>query len=199
MTDARQSWPAPERNKAPILAELRRVLPASGTVLEIASGSGQHVVHFAQALRDLHWQPTDREADHLASIDAWSGALSLPNVAPAMHLDVLEPWPIDHADALLNSNLIHIAPWSVTTALLNGAAALLSVGAPMVLYGPYKRQGAHTAPSNESFDESLRARDPSWGVRNLETVVEVAQQAGFALEEVVQMPANNLLCVYRRV
>lgn len=195
---SRQIWGAPERNKGPILEQLRAVLPAQGTVLEIASGTGQHVVHFAAALPQLHWQPTDLDPDNLASIAAWRDHVALPNISVPLALDVTAPWPVDSADALLNSNLIHIAPWEVTEALFRGAATVLRPRSVAVLYGPYKRDGVHTAPSNASFDQSLRERNPSWGVRDLADVVAVADEAGFELEDVVEMPANNLLCVYRK-
>lgn len=192
--------PASERNREPILGVLRRVLPSEGLVLEISSGSGQHAVFFGERLPGLEWQPSDPSADARASIAAWVAESGLPNVRPPLELDVTRwPWPITSAEAILNVNMIHIAPWEACEALLRGAAQALDAGAPLVMYGPYKRGGAHTAPSNEAFDQSLRSRDPAWGVRDLDDVAELAEAHGLALEEVVEMPANNLTVVYRRV
>ncbi|GAB4205685.1 MAG: DUF938 domain-containing protein [Sandaracinaceae bacterium] len=198
--DARLRFPATERNREPILEVLRRVLPEEGVVLEIASGSGEHAVFFARHLPSLTWAPTDLEDEHVASIDAWRASERLPNVEPARRLDVHEPrWPLERADAIFCANLIHIAPWSACLALLDGAARLLAPGARLVLYGPFRVGGVHTAPSNEAFDASLRARDPSWGVRNLDEVVVCAAERGLALRETVPMPANNLTVVLERV
>jgi SAM-dependent methyltransferase len=191
--------PAAERNKQPILAVLERVLPARGTVLEIASGTGQHVVHFARALPRLEWQPTDPDGELRAVIAARVAAAQLPNVRPPLELDVLDgSWPSAAADAVLCSNMIHIAPAAATPALLRGAARVLGAGAPLALYGPYKRDGRHTSASNAAFDDSLRARDPDWGVRDLDEVAAAALGHGFELGEVVEMPANNLMVVLRR-
>ena len=191
--------PAPERNKGPILDVLRRVLPPQGVVLEIASGTGQHVIHFAAGLPDLKWQPSDADAQARASIAAWSADANLPNVLPPLDLDVrCEPWPVQRADALVCINMIHIAPWAAAERLLDGASRLLGPGAPLVLYGPYRRDSRHTAPSNEAFDADLRRRNPDWGVRDLEAVAALASRNGFVLEEVVEMPANNLCVVLRR-
>jgi hypothetical protein len=196
--EARLSAPAAERNKEPILAVLRRVLPARGTVLTIAEGTGQHVAHFASALPDLHWRPGDPDVRSRASISAWTAGLS--NVAPPLDLDVtVSPWPIAAADAVLCINMIHIAPWAATEALMQGAAALLPAGGVLFLYGPYRREGRHTAPSNEAFDADLRARHPQWGVRDLEAVAAQADRRGLALREVVPMPANNFSVVFARV
>lgn len=197
MTDPRRFAPAAARNRDPILAVLRRVLPARGLVLEIASGSGEHAVHFAQAFPGLAFQPSDPEADARASIDAWAGDAA--NVRPALALDAAAwPWPLAAADAVLCINMIHIAPWAASEGLVRGAAAILPVGAPLVLYGPFRRGGRHTAPSNAEFDAGLRARNPAWGVRDLEAVAALAAQAGFGPPEVVEMPANNLVVVFRR-
>jgi SAM-dependent methyltransferase len=191
--------PAPERNKGPILDVLRRVLPRHGLVLEIASGTGQHVIHFAAGLPDLKWQPSDADAQARASIAAWRADANLPNVLPPLDLDVrCEPWPVQRADALVCINMIHIAPWAAAERLLDGASRLLGPGAPLVLYGPYRRDSRHTAPSNEAFDADLRRRNPEWGVRDLEAVAALATRNGFAIEETVEMPANNLCVVLRR-
>ena len=195
--DGRRFAPSADRNKAPILAMLERHLPATGVVLEIASGSGQHVAHFAQALPALTWQPTDADEAAHASIRAWSE--NLANVRPPVALDVRDkPWPVSGVDAVLCINMIHIAPAAATDALLSGARTALRGGGLLFLYGPYRRFGRHTAPSNEQFDAQLRTRDPAWGIRDLETVVEIARANGFGLTEIVEMPANNLGVVVRR-
>ncbi len=197
MSDLRRHAPATERNRDPILAILQRLQPARGTVLEIASGTGEHIVHFARSLPKLAWQPSDPDAEARASIDAWADALQLPNLRPAIDLDAAAPiWPIARADAILCINMIHISPWAATIGLMAGAARLLPAGAPFFLYGPYRREGVPTAPSNEGFDQSLKARDPRWGLRDLEEVV--AEARGFALEQVIEMPANNLSVILRR-
>lgn len=199
MTDARLHFAATERNRAPILEVLSQTLPTRGQVLEIASGSGEHAVFFAKALPHLTFLPSDPEALHVASIEAWRASEALPNVAQAQQLDVhAHPWPVTQADAVFCANMIHIAPWTACLALLEGAAALLPTGGPLVLYGPFQVAGAHTAPSNEAFDQSLRARDPRWGVRALETVIEEASARGLAHTQTVAMPANNLVLVLRR-
>jgi len=189
---------AAERNAEPILKVLRRVLPAEGTVLEIASGTGQHVVYFAAALPALTWQPTDADPEMEKSIAASVGGADIGNVKAALQLDVREkPWPVSEADALVCINLIHISPWAATVALFDGGQDTLSANDVLFLYGPYRRDYRHTAPSNEAFDASLRSRDPAWGVRDLEEVTKCAEAAGFVLEEVVAMPANNFSVIYR--
>jgi hypothetical protein len=191
--------PAAERNKEPILDVLKTLLPQTGTVLEIASGTGQHVVHFARAFPQLEWQPSDISGEALDSIEAWLAAKRLPNVKPPIALDVLDrPWPVaPPLDAIVCVNLIHISPWPVTEALFAGADEKLGAAGLVYLYGPYKRQGRHTAPSNEAFDRSLRAQNPAWGVRNLEDVIDTAKAAGFELIATVEMPANNLSVAFR--
>ncbi|WP_310593396.1 DUF938 domain-containing protein [Pedomonas mirosovicensis] len=206
MGDERQIAPAAERNKGPILDVLRRalphaglVLPHGGLVLEIASGTGQHVAHFAAHLPGLIWQPSDPNTACHASINAWVRDAGLANVRPALALDVTqEPWPVDRADAIVCINMIHISPWAATQALMQGAERLLPPGGVLCLYGPYKRGGQHTAPSNAEFDASLQARNPAWGVRNLEDVLDLAARHGLDLVEVVEMPANNLSVILRR-
>lgn len=190
--------PAAERNREPILTVLETVLPESGLVLEIASGTGQHAAFFASRLPGLVWQPSDRDEDSRASIAAWTEGA--PNVRPPLDLDVTRrPWPLDRADAIVNANMIHIAPWAVCEALMRGAGELLAAGGVLFMYGPFTRPGVPTAPSNVAFDESLRSRDPSWGVRDLEEVSKVAATHGLARERVVEMPANNLSVVFRRL
>lgn len=189
---------ATERNRDAILGVLSGILPPAGLVLEIASGTGQHVAYFAQAFPHLSWQPTDTAPAHLDSIRAWSIAARAPNIAPPLRLDVEEPpWPIPRADAILNINMIHIAPWSAAEALFAGAARLLPPGGLLYLYGPFQRDGVHTAESNRRFDERLRTEDPRWGVRDLAAVEALAVAAGFQRPDVVAMPANNLSLVFR--
>jgi hypothetical protein len=199
MSDARRHAPATERNREPIAAILRDVLPASGTVLEVASGTGEHAIHFARGFPALTWQPSDPDPAALASIRAWAETARLPNLRPPLLLDASTPeWPVDRADAMLCINMVHISPWEATVGLLTNAAKLLPVGGPLILYGPYIQQGVETAPSNLAFDESLRARDSRWGLRQLEDVAALAQSLGLDLEAVHSMPANNLAVVLRR-
>jgi len=191
------SAPAAARNRAPILEVLRRELPESGLVLEIASGSGEHALCFAAALPALSWQPSDRSEDALRSIAAWRATGSVRNLMAPVALDVVAPaWPVARADAIVCINMIHIAPWRAAEALVAGAARLLPAGAPLILYGPFLESG-RTAPSNEAFDKSLRARDPAWGVRDLDDVAALAARHGLALAARVAMPANNLTIVFR--
>ena len=199
MPDARRHAPAAERNREPILAILRTILPERGTVLEVASGSGEHAIHFARALPALSWQPSDPDPGALESIRAWAEMARLPNLRPPLLLDAAAPdWPIAEADAILCINMVHISPWEATVGLIAGSARRLGAGAPLYLYGPYRRAGVPTAPSNEAFDASLKARDPRWGLRDLESVTALAEARGFTVERVVDMPANNLSVVLRR-
>lgn len=196
----RRVAPAAARNREPILAVLRHVLPPSGTILEIASGSGEHAVHFARMLPDLLWQPSDPDPDSVASISAWRDEASLPNLLEPIALDATaSEWPMDHADAILCINMVHISPWSATEGLMAGAERLLAPGASLVLYGPYRRDGKHTAPSNAAFDADLRARNPAWGVRDVADVAALAEGRGLSLDRLVEMPANNLTLVFRRI
>lgn len=197
MSDPRRIAPSAARNRDAILDVLRSVLPAGGLVLEVASGSGEHVLHFAAALPALAFQPSDPDGDARTSIDAWAAGAA--NIRPALALDATAtPWPIAAADAVLCINMIHIAPWAATEGLMRGAAALLPEGGPLVLYGPYRRGGQHTAPSNAAFDDDLRGRNPTWGVRDLEAVAACAADHGFGPPAVTEMPANNLTVVFRR-
>lgn len=193
--------PAADRNKEPILAGLRQVLGERGTMLEIASGTGQHAVGFATALPGWTWQPTDADADMLPAIAARIAQSGLPNVRPPRHLDVTAAsWlPAAEAfDAIFCANMLHIAPWAACAGLMAGAARHLAPGGKLVTYGPYFEAGVAPAPSNRAFDESLRARNPAWGIRQLDDVVAQAARAGLALAQRHTMPANNLLLVFAR-
>ena len=192
------SSPAAERNKEPILDVLTRVLPDSASVLEIASGTGQHAAHFAASRTGWQWQPTDADADALASIA--SHTASLANVRPPLLLDVLAPWPesLGRFDALYCANMIHISEWASCVALMSGAARHVAAGGALVLYGPYLVDGEATAPSNVAFDADLRRRNPAWGVRRLAAVVDEAERARLSFERRFDMPANNLMLVFRR-
>ncbi|NMG34939.1 DUF938 domain-containing protein [Azoarcus sp. TTM-91] len=197
--DARLFAPATARNREFILAVLRHHLPASGTVLEIGSGSGEHAVFFAARLPGLRWQPSETEAGALASIRGWIVHAGVANVADPLLFDATAAkWPLAAADAVVAINVIHYSPWETTPALLDGVARLLPPGGVLYLYGPYRRDGAHTAPSNEAFDGWLKERDPRFGVRDLEAVVAEAAARGLTLAEVAEMPANNLSVVFRR-
>jgi SAM-dependent methyltransferase len=199
--DLRRHAPATARNREAILAVLQRHLPSEGNVLEIASGTGEHIVHFAQASSpDLVFQPTDPDAEARASIDAWVAASGVSNVRRAVELDASgEVWPVTAADAVLCINMIHIAPWAATEGLMRGAARILPGGGVLYLYGPYRFEGRHTASSNEAFDADLRRRNPEWGVRDVEAVVALASLNGFQSPIIEKMPANNVSLVYRRL
>lgn len=192
--------PAAARNRQPILDVLQPRLPAKGLVLEIASGTGEHVVHYAAARPELTFQPSDPDAGARASVDDWVRTLGLGNVRPALEIDVTRTtWPVERADAVLCCNMIHIAPWEAAIGLVAGAARLLPPGGLLFLYGPYRRGGRHTAPSNEAFDADLRRRNPAWGVRDLEAVIGLAGAQGFSAPDIVEMPANNLSLLLNRL
>jgi hypothetical protein len=200
MSDHRQHAPATLRNRDPIFDVLRKVLPLTGVVLEIASGTGEHVVHFAQNLAGLTFQPSDPDPDALSSVSAWVKAAGVTNVRPPVMLDASrQPWPIASADAIICINMVHISPWRATAGLMKGAGAILPPTSPLYLYGPFKREGIPTAASNEAFDRSLRNHEPRWGLRDLETVAAMAQSAGFSEPAIIEMPANNLSLVFRRM
>jgi cyclopropane fatty-acyl-phospholipid synthase-like methyltransferase len=199
LSTAALTSPATARNRDPILAVLRRALPVRGTVLEIASGAGEHAVHVAAALPHVTWQPTDVDPEALASIEAHRAAAQLPNLLPALVLDATAPaWPVTRADAIVSINMIHISPWPAALGLMAGAERVLPPSGMLFLYGPFKENGRHTAPSNAAFDASLRTRDPEWGVRDVADVADLAARHGFDLIERVAMPANNLILVFRR-
>ncbi len=205
MVDFRQYAPATERNRQPILDVLKQVLPAEGTVLEISSGTGEHITFFAPRLGHLQWLPSEPQALARKSIQSWAEALPADNLRlPPLDLDVSsQPWPVsepvlENISAIININMIHIAPWAMCGYLMAGAEQVLSAGGVLYLYGPYKREGKHTAPSNEAFDVMLRDRDSSWGIRDLEAVVKTAEQHSFKLQQVIEMPANNFSVVFHR-
>ncbi len=193
----RKHAPATLRNRGAIAERLRAVLPSAGLVLEVASGSGEHCACFAETFPALDWQPSDPDETARASIAAWCAGLV--NVHPPMALDAAaRVWPVAHADAVLCINMAHISPWPATLGLMASAGRLLPAGGPLVLYGPFLRPETETAPSNIAFDESLRARDPAWGLRDMTDVTSAALGAGLLLDQVIEMPANNLFIVFRR-
>jgi hypothetical protein len=196
----RQSAPAALRNREPILGVLQSVLPDAGLVLELASGTGEHAVFFARHLPGLTWQPSDPSLTAHQSIIAWAASEGSENVLPPLDIDAAsDVWPITHAAALVCINMIHISPWESTLGLMRGAGRLLGPGAPLYLYGPYKRRDHRLEPSNAAFDQSLRSRDPRWGLRELDEVVACAAEHGLRLDQVVEMPANNLSVVFRKI
>jgi len=201
--DQKLTSPAALRNRDPIADLLRHVLPQSGTVLELASGSGEHVIHFASLFPHLIWQPSDPSPEARASIEHWVKAEAktntITNVLPPLDIDASnQSWPVERADAMIAINMIHISPWPATQGLLAGAGKLLPSGGTLILYGPYRREGQPLVPSNVEFDASLRARNPAWGIRLLEDVASLAEQSGLALTSVTEMPANNLGVVFTR-
>lgn len=198
--DAKKIAPAVARNRDAVLAVLSDSLSSGVRVLEIASGSGEHIVHFAKAHPKVAFSPSDPQAECRASIDAWVADAGVANVAAAAEIDVTMPWAgdIGAPDLIICINMIHIAPWSATLGLMSGAATSLASGGQLYLYGPFRRNGAHTAASNAEFDESLRARNPDWGVRDLEAVSKCAQANGLALVRTIEMPANNLSVLFRK-
>lgn len=197
--DARRHAPAAARNREPILSVLAGALPPAGLVLEVASGTGEHAVHFARALPGVQWQPSDPDAEGRASIAAWREAEALPNLLGPLALDAAAgEWPLDRADAIVCINMIHISPWAATEGLMAGAGRLLPPGGPLVLYGPYRRAGHPIEPSNQAFDEDLRRRDPRWGLRGVEEVRDCAREHGMELETLTPMPANNLCLIFRK-
>jgi len=199
LSEQKRHAPATLRNREAILAVLQRVLPATGLLLEIASGTGEHAAFIAPRLQGtLRWQPSDFDSENLPSIDAHGADEA--RILKAMRIDVTQSvWPVEDAQAMFCANMIHIAPWEAAEGLFAGAERILTAGAPLVLYGPFKRHGQHTAPSNEAFDQSLKSRNPSWGIRCLDSeVAPLAQRQGLSIAEIVQMPANNLSVIFRR-
>jgi SAM-dependent methyltransferase len=196
----KRSAPATERNRDPILAVLQRFLPTEGTLLEIACGTGEHAAYFAPRFPGLTWQPTDQDMAALESTTHWVADAELANLKPPLRLDVREtPWPVERADVIYCANMIHISPWASGQALIEGAGRILPASGLLILYGPFMVGGKHTAPSNEQFDGWLKAQSPSWGVRDLDVVKAEAAKAGLEHVETVQMPANNLTVVWRKL
>jgi len=197
MTDILFSAPA-ERNRQPILEILQRVLPEQGHGLEIASGTGQHVVHFARGLPGWRWQPSDPDPDQRRSTTARIAQAGLPNILEPLDLDVLQPWATLPVDGVIVANLLHISAPETLPALFEGAEAVLRPGGIMHVYGPFKRNGAHTSDSNAAFEASLRKRNPAWGIRDLERVIQIAAKNGLLNLEINEMPANNFSLVFER-
>ncbi|QIQ86720.1 DUF938 domain-containing protein [Erythrobacter sp.] len=196
---AKQHAPATLRNREPILAVLRKELPTSGRVLEIAAGTGEHAVFFAGAFPQVEWMPSDPSPEAIASIAAYREDYAGENLAAPVMLDAsARDWPVERADAVLCVNMVHISPWEASTGLFDGAARLLAKGAPLILYGPYFEADVEPAASNLEFDRSLKARDPRWGIRDLAEVDRLAARSGFTRTARHAMPANNLTLVYRR-
>jgi cyclopropane fatty-acyl-phospholipid synthase-like methyltransferase len=197
--EAKRFAPATARNRDAIAAVLAAMLPPRGTVLEIASGTGEHLVHFAANFPALAWQPSDYDAAGVASIAAWSTDAGLPNILPPLRLDAAASvWPVDRADAILCINMIHIAPWAATKGLFEGAGRVLPTHGMLYLYGPYRETDVATVESNEAFDMSLKDRNPDWGLRHVQDVASLALHNGFMLDKRVAMPANNLSLVFRK-
>lgn len=220
LPDARQYAPATQRNRHAILEVLKQYLPKPGVILEIASGTGEHACFFAEQLAHSQWLPSDTYELALHSIEAWGRQANVPNLYTPLLLDVTQsPWPVEtdrpltplvpeadpeamktlepsQINGIVNINMIHISPWAACEGLFAGASRVLTTGGVLYLYGPFMRDGRHTAPSNEAFDRSLRSRNPQWGVRELEAVTEVAQQNGFRRQAVIEMPANNLSVIF---
>ncbi|NBR31864.1 MAG: DUF938 domain-containing protein [Sphingomonadaceae bacterium] len=197
--EAKRHAPATARNRDAILAILQDALPTSGLVLEIASGTGEHIVDFAGHFPALTWQPSDYDRLGLASIAAWSAEAGHPNLRQPVQLDAsADDWPIDQADAILCINMVHISPWAATQGLMAGAGRIVPPGGLLYLYGPYLRDGVDTAPSNLAFDANLKAQNPDWGLRDLGAVADLAANHGLHLEQVIDMPANNLSLIFRR-
>ena len=196
--DARRSAPAVLRNREYIAEVLCEWLPERGLVLEVASGTGEHAVFFAECFPALEWQPSDAHPDALRSIASWRSADGLPNIRPPLELDASAPeWPIDRADAVVNINMVHISPWAAALGLLDGAARTLTTGGPLILYGPWLKDDIRTARSNLAFDRDLRWRDPQWGLRRVEDFAAAAEKRGLYVEQTRRMPANNLMLLLR--
>ena len=195
--EVKRHAPATERNRDVIAETLAALLPDKGLVLEIASGTGEHAVHFAKRFPNLTWQPSDPDPIALASINAWRADSNAPNVRPAMLLDASAEWPIAQADAVVCINMTHISPWAATVGLLHNAARILPSNAPLFIYGPFRERDVPLAESNASFDASLRQQNPEWGLRYVEDITEEAQQAGLRLDQIIEMPANNLSLIIR--
>ena len=201
MPPARPSSPAALRNRGPIADILQEILPDTGKILEIASGTGEHALYFAERFPHMLWQPSDGSDVAVEAIESWRATADLPNLLAPVKLDASAPegWPeMDNISAILCINMVHISPWAATEGLMRGSAKLLALGELLILYGPYIREGIETAASNLVFDESLKQRNSAWGLRTLEQVAELANLYGLTLEEVTPMPANNIIAVFRK-
>jgi SAM-dependent methyltransferase len=205
VTDDRQYAPATARNRDPILAQLKTLLPAKGSVLEIASGTGEHGAYFSAHLPNIIWQPTNYDQEHLASTAAWQQHMARANFLPVLELDATSDlWPIENEqktvnfDAIFNANMIHISPWQVTQGIMKGAARVLPKSGLLILYGPYKIDGAQTSQSNIEFEKWLKAQDSSFGVRDIELVIQEAEKNGLAHRNSIPMPANNFIQVFEK-
>ena len=200
--DQRMFSPSAARNSAPILAVLKRVLPLRGVVLEIGCGTGEHAVYFAGAMPNLTWQPSDPDSDARASTTSWIKFAGLGNVLPPLDIDVCaKAWGDEQTapfEAIVSLNMVHIAPWAASLGLFAGAGRLLRPGGVLVLYGPFMRDGAHNAPSNAAFDVSLKAQNPSWGLRDIADLERVGESSGLSLRETIEMPANNKSLVFSK-
>lgn len=195
--DVKRHAPATERNRDMIAETLARLLPAEGLVLEVASGTGEHAVHFARLFPALTWQPSDPDPIALASINAWRADSNVPNMRPAMLLDASADWPITRADAVVCINMTHISPWAATVGLLRNAARLLPPSAVLFIYGPFNQRDVPLAQSNAAFDASLRQQNAEWGLRYVDDIAEEAYKSGLHLDSVIDMPANNLSLIFR--
>ena len=190
--------PATERNRDVIAETLVNVLPAQGLVLEIASGTGEHAVHFAQLFQGLTWQPSDPDLIAIASINAWRADCAVPNVRSAMLLDASADWPIAHADAVVCINMAHISPWAATVGLLRNAARILPQSAPLFIYGPFRQHDVPLAEGNATFDAALRQQNVEWGLRYVEDITKEARDVGLTLDQIIPMPSNNLSLIFCR-
>lgn len=190
--------PATERNRDVIAETLMNVLPAQGLVLEIASGTGEHAVHFAQLFPAITWQPSDPDPIAIASINAWRADYAVPNLQPGMLLDASAEWPIAHADAIVCINMAHISPWAATVGLLRNAARILPQSAPLFIYGPFRQHDVPLAAGNATFDAALRQQNVEWGLRYVEDITKEARDVGLTLDQIIPMPSNNLSLIFCR-
>lgn len=195
--EAKRHAPATKRNRDAIADVLKDSLPDSGQVLEIASGTGEHIVHFARYFPQFTWQPSDPDPAALKSIAAWREEARLPNLFLPIEIDASGDWDVEPADAIICINMVHISPWAATTGLFRNTGRVLRAGGVLYLYGPYRRSGVPTAQSNEQFDQSLKSRNPAWGLRNVEDLVAEAAAVGLSLQQILEMPANNLSLIFR--
>lgn len=197
--EAKRHAPATTRNRDVITAALSGILPAKGQVLEIASGTGEHIVHFARTFRALRWQPSDPDPIAIASITAWRAEMGADNVEPPIQLDAVGQWPAVDANAIICINMVHISPWAATMGLLRNAGTILKPGEPLYLYGPFWQHDVPRLEGNVAFDAALKQQNPEWGLRYVEDVSDEAARVGLRLDSIIPMPANNLSVIFRRV